>query len=352
MSNNETIREALKLLVHRLLNEGVSIASIEAWTAEADAVLAAAPPAPDPREALAARPLLEQVARMADRIGQHTVGEIAVISDRAAAWLAENPPGQPVAIEPRGCPTPGACSCVEPPAPAIGPEWRPCVKLPITVHVRDQHHHETHISTREGITPVRPDDLIMRGVQGEEYPIGRDLFNKTYRLGTADPTDSAPAPAPEAGAALSLAAIIRQVDGSNSLGAAALADAILSHPNAASVFQPPAPDPDPSDFQTFQGLALDMVESLRPIVIPEILGVLHKAIKSTPQPAPAPEGLFLVEYWHMDSGARIISEPSEERSGGCWVVRNSRHVSPFAEFPTVAAALAALQPPQGGEVAE
>ena len=80
--------------------------------------LAPEPPAPDPHKALAARPLLEAVARMADRIGQHTVGEIAVISDRAAAWLAENPPGQPVAIEPRGCPTPGACSCVEPPAPA------------------------------------------------------------------------------------------------------------------------------------------------------------------------------------------------------------------------------------------
>lgn len=82
------------------------------------AALAAAPPAPDPHEALAARPLLEQVARMGDRIGQHTVGEITVISDRAAAWLAENPPGQPVAIEPRGCPAPGACSCVEPHAPA------------------------------------------------------------------------------------------------------------------------------------------------------------------------------------------------------------------------------------------
>jgi hypothetical protein len=85
--------------------------------AEARTALAAAPPAPDPREALAARPLLEAVARMADRIGQHTVGEITVISDRAAAWLAENQPGQPVAIEPRGCPAPGACSCVEPPAP-------------------------------------------------------------------------------------------------------------------------------------------------------------------------------------------------------------------------------------------
>ena len=80
--------------------------------------LAAQPPAPDPREALAARPLLEQVARLGDRIGQKTVAEVLVISDRAAQWLAENPPGQPVAIEPRGCPTPGASSCVEPPAPA------------------------------------------------------------------------------------------------------------------------------------------------------------------------------------------------------------------------------------------
>jgi hypothetical protein len=73
-----------------------------------------------PAEALAARPLLEQVARMGDRIGQHTVAEIMVISDRAAAWLRENPPGQPVAVEPRGCPTPGACSCVEPTPPTEG----------------------------------------------------------------------------------------------------------------------------------------------------------------------------------------------------------------------------------------
>lgn len=73
-------------------------------------------PAP-PAEALAARPLLEQVARMGDCIGQHTVGEILAISDRAAAWLRENPPGQPIDIEPRGCPIPGACACVEPVQP-------------------------------------------------------------------------------------------------------------------------------------------------------------------------------------------------------------------------------------------
>ncbi len=67
----------------------------------------------------------------------------------------------------------------------LGTEWQPCVKLPITVHVREQVPGETHVSTREGITPVRPDDLIMLGVQGEEYPIGRELFEQTYTLGEA-----------------------------------------------------------------------------------------------------------------------------------------------------------------------
>jgi hypothetical protein len=71
---------------------------------------------------LAARPLLEKVARMADCIDQRTVSEIIAISNQAEAWLNGNPPGQPVAIEPRGCPTPGACSCVE---PAAQPEPAP-----------------------------------------------------------------------------------------------------------------------------------------------------------------------------------------------------------------------------------
>jgi hypothetical protein len=66
--------------------------------------------------------------------------------------------------------------------PKLNTEWKPCVKLPITVHVREQRPGETHVSTREGITPVQPDDLIMRGVQGEEYPIGRQLFEQTYRM--------------------------------------------------------------------------------------------------------------------------------------------------------------------------
>lgn len=56
-----------------------------------------------------------------------------------------------------------------------------------------------------------------------------------------------------------------------------------------------------------------------------------------------PEGLMVSEYWHMDSGARVVSEPCEEGPGGCWVVRNSRHISFAAEYPTAAAAAADLQ---------
>lgn len=71
-------------------------------------------------------------------------------------------------------------------------EWTPCVKLPVTVHVRKQREGETHVSTREGITPVKPDDLIMRGVSGEEYPIGRAIFEQTYRIGEAHPAPAVP----------------------------------------------------------------------------------------------------------------------------------------------------------------
>ena len=67
----------------------------------------------------------------------------------------------------------------------LGSEWVPCMKLPVVVHVRNQRDGERHVSTREGITPVKPDDLIMRGVSGEEYPIGRAIFDQTYTFDIA-----------------------------------------------------------------------------------------------------------------------------------------------------------------------
>lgn len=69
----------------------------------------------------------------------------------------------------------------------VGDEWTPCMKLPVVVHVRKQRPGESHVSTREGITPVMPDDLIMRGVSGEEYPIGRAIFEQTYTMDTTPP---------------------------------------------------------------------------------------------------------------------------------------------------------------------
>ena len=77
---------------------------------------------------------------------------------------------------------------------ALGSEWVPCMKLPVVVHVRNQRLSETHVSTREGITPVKPDDLIMRGVSGEEYPIGRAIFEQTYTLDTTPPAAQPAAP--------------------------------------------------------------------------------------------------------------------------------------------------------------
>jgi hypothetical protein len=102
--------------VHRLLKQVL----------EGQLNIATTPPEPPTvMEALSARPLLEQVARLGDCIGANTVGKIMAISSRAAAWLEANPPGQPVAIEPRGCPTPGACSCVEPATPPPEPPKPP-----------------------------------------------------------------------------------------------------------------------------------------------------------------------------------------------------------------------------------
>lgn len=75
----------------------------------------------------------------------------------------------------------------QPTAQPIGDEWAPCMKKPVVVHVRQQRPGESHISTREGLTPVKPDDLIMRGIEGEEYPIGREIFDRTYTMEIEQP---------------------------------------------------------------------------------------------------------------------------------------------------------------------
>ena len=122
MTTSPTICAALDAF-QRAANRGTAVHLSPELVRELCDALKAKPETP--AEALAARPLLEQVAALADCIGANTVGQITAISNRAAAWLRANPPGQPRAIEPRGCPTPGACSCVEPasPAPEQGDAW-------------------------------------------------------------------------------------------------------------------------------------------------------------------------------------------------------------------------------------
>jgi hypothetical protein len=71
-----------------------------------------------PAAGLAVRPLLEMVMGIGIST---TLGQIHTIQDRIRGWLDANPPGQPIAIEPRGCPLTGACSCVEVPPTAPMP---------------------------------------------------------------------------------------------------------------------------------------------------------------------------------------------------------------------------------------
>lgn len=222
-----------------------------------------------------------------------------------------------------------------------------------------------------------------------------------------------PAPAePDTDAVLTLAAIIREVDGNNSLGAAALAEAILAHPNAASVFQPTAPAPAADGERDHVPGAGNMVPAAYAARLrqchthgqlpanawgcPECLRELREELArlrataadgereelaqwledeavyykglSTEASAKAtraaallrqqpPEGLSVEEYYvenyyHVDSGARIVREPCDEKPGWCWTVRNSRHVSPCTEFRTVADALAALRQARRQEVGD
>ena len=64
-------------------------------------------------------------------------------------------------------------------ADPIGNHWRKCRKRPVVVHVRDAIPGE-ELFTREGLTLAKDDDLVMYGIDGEVYPIGRDIFERTY----------------------------------------------------------------------------------------------------------------------------------------------------------------------------
>ncbi len=68
--------------------------------------------------------------------------------------------------------------------------WTPVRKKPVTVHVREATpEDEEMIRRREGEALVtlghdsgeaHPHYMVMRGTEGEEYPISRAVFERTY----------------------------------------------------------------------------------------------------------------------------------------------------------------------------
>lgn len=58
-------------------------------------------------------------------------------------------------------------------------EWREARKKPVTIEYRNVTERE-EIHTREGTIVAEPGDYIIRGVEGEVYPIDADIFEKTY----------------------------------------------------------------------------------------------------------------------------------------------------------------------------
>ena len=156
---------------------------------------------------------------------------------------------------------------------------------------------------------------------------------------------AAPTPESDINTVLRLAAIIRKVDGSHSLGAAALAEAIPSHSAAREVFSgPPPADGEVEDLARCLGSVACHLSGMGWVDDADYVDRAAALLRQLP-----PEGLMPVEYFHTDSGARIFHEPCDGEPGWCWTVSNS-HVNPCTEFPTLAAAWEALQQARRQEV--
>jgi hypothetical protein len=60
-------------------------------------------------------------------------------------------------------------------------------KIPVEVDVHGPVDVPCEIKTREGTVVAEPGDYIIRGVEGEVYPIDADVFDQTYEVvGDAD----------------------------------------------------------------------------------------------------------------------------------------------------------------------
>jgi len=61
--------------------------------------------------------------------------------------------------------------------------WRKAIKKPIIIEFREVKGEVEKIKTEEGILLAIPEeDFIIRGVNGEIYPIKKEIFYKTYEV--------------------------------------------------------------------------------------------------------------------------------------------------------------------------
>ena len=60
-------------------------------------------------------------------------------------------------------------------------EWFKARKKPVVIEVRNINPDEEGFETLEGYKPCHKDThFVIRGVEGELYPIRKDIFWKTY----------------------------------------------------------------------------------------------------------------------------------------------------------------------------
>ena len=62
----------------------------------------------------------------------------------------------------------------------MGKEWFPVRKSPVEVEARGPVSQSEEIETEEGTMKAEAGDYIVRGVEGEVYPVKPDIFSKTY----------------------------------------------------------------------------------------------------------------------------------------------------------------------------
>jgi len=61
--------------------------------------------------------------------------------------------------------------------------WKRCQKRAIIVHFREPNHGLETIRTREGkVVAASGHDYVIMGIEGEVYPIGKEIFEKTHTI--------------------------------------------------------------------------------------------------------------------------------------------------------------------------